>query len=260
MRHRWFWTPSAVLAMVFCLGLAAEQANAGNREIGGYVAQAEKRFQRNVWNFIKNFKSWKSIGGHQWKYDQYYWMEPWVFDGSHGAYVDSQDFAYVACHGTEWKLCCHDGIVDVDLRNVPAYGDLPNGGDMEFLVVESCDTITAYPESTFDWNDWRNTGGDGIFGGLHQAMGFWTLSISDNKIPQFFAGQVKGNNVVWQSWFTAVQLERQFPTWLPTSPESGVAYPGWASAIMPQKCKYDRLGSYSSDPVASDLLYSVWED
>ncbi len=260
MGRRRLFVPGAILAMTFCLCFAADEATAASREIGGYVAQAEDRFQRNVWNFIKNFQSWQSIGGHQWKYDQYYWMEPWVFEGSHTSYVDNQDFAYVACHGGPWVMACHDGIGDVDLRNAPAYGDLPNSGDMEFLVVESCDTITAYPEGTFDWNGWRNNGPGGIMGGLHQAMGFWTLSISDNNIPEYFAGQLKGNNVVWQAWFTAVQLERVFPVWRPDDVQAGVAYPGWASAIMPKKCKYDRLGSYTSDPVASDLLYSVWED
>ena len=258
MRKGRLFVPGVVLAAIFCLSFAAD-ALAAPREIGGYVAQAEDRFQRNVWNCIKNFKTSQNIGGHQWKYDQYYWMEPWVFEGSHTSYVDSQDFAYVACHGGPWVLCCHDGIGDVDLRNAPAYGDLPNNGDMEFLVVESCDTITAFPEGTFDWNGWRNNGPGGIMGGLHQAMGFWTLSISANRIPEFFAGQVKGNNVVWQAWFPAVQLERMFPTWNPSDLSDSSPYPGLASAIMPQKCKYDRMGSYTSDPVAADLLYSEWE-
>jgi hypothetical protein len=55
MGRRRLFVPGVVLALVFCLGFTAEQANAGNREIGGYVAQAEDRFVRNVWNFIKNF-------------------------------------------------------------------------------------------------------------------------------------------------------------------------------------------------------------
>lgn len=232
-----------------------DQALAGSREIGGYVAQAESRFVRNVWNFIKNFQTWKSIGGHQWKYNQYYYMEPFVFEGSHNIYVDTQDLAYVSCHGNFWVMACHDKIADVDLRDCPAYGDLPNGGDMEFLVVESCATIIAFPDAGFDWNGWRHTTTGGIFDGLHQAMGFHTLSQSDNGIPQYFANHCLGNNIVWCGWFCAVQEERG---WLGSL--LGVQYPGYASAIMPQMCINDRMGSYGPDPVASNLLYSIWED
>jgi len=243
-----------VISVVFVM-FGADQALAASREIGGYVAQAESRFVRNVWNFIKNFKTWKTIGGHQWKYDQYYYMEPFVFEGSHSAFVDSQDMAYVACHGNFWVMACHDKVDDVNLRDCPAYGDLPNGGDLEFLVVESCSTITAFPDPSFDWNGWRHTATGGIFGGLHQAMGFRSLSQSDNGIPQYFANHCRGNDIVWCGWFSAVQEERG---WLRSF--LGMRYPGYASAIMPQKCKYDRMGSYVADPVASDLLYSVWED
>ncbi|MGD9497807.1 MAG: DUF6345 domain-containing protein [Armatimonadota bacterium] len=260
MGRGWRMALGLALVSVFCLTYAAEQATAAQREIGGYVAQAESRFVRNVWNFIKYYGTWKTIGGHQWKRSQYYWMEPWVFEGSHSAYVDAMDLAYVACHGNYWVLCCHDGIADVDLRNCPAYGDLPNGGDLEFLVVESCSTITSAADPSFDWNGWRHNGPGGVFGGLHQAMGFHTLSYSDNWVPKWFALRTQCNEIVWQAWFWAVQMERAFPQRGPWEPEPGVAYPGWASAIMAQKCKWDRMGSYVSDPTAADLLYSVWEE
>ncbi|MDH4239733.1 MAG: DUF6345 domain-containing protein [Phycisphaerae bacterium] len=240
------------VALVMCV---INQAHAGSREIGGYVAQAEDRFVRNVWNFIKNFKTTKTIGGHQWKYDQYYYMEPFVFEGSHNAYVDCQDMAFVSCHGNFWVMACHDKIADVDFRDCPAYGDLPNMGDLEFLIVESCLTIIAFPDPGFAWNGWRHTATGGIFGGLHQAMGFHTNSQSDNGIPQYFANYCRGNSIVWCAWFCAVQEERG---WLGSL--LGMQYPGYASAIMPQKCKYDRMGSYVSDPTASDLLFSVWEE
>ena len=250
-----------MVSLAVVLGvLAASAVSAGYRETGGYVGQAESRFVRNVWNFIKNFQAVRTVGGNTWKNAQYYWMEPWVFEGSHSSFVDAQDLAYVACHGGPWVLACHDGIGDVDLRNAPAYGDLPNGGDLEFLVVESCSTIVAAPDASFDWNGWRNNGPGGVFGGLHQAMGFRTLSYSDNKIPEWFALRTQCNEIVWCAWFWAVQMERAFPQRGPWQPEPGVSYPGWASAIMPQKCKNDRLGSYVADPVAADLLFSVWED
>jgi len=240
-----------ILSFVFQVG----QVWADSREIGGYVAQAEDRFVRNVWNFIKYFETSKTIGGHQWKYDQYYWMEPFLFNSSHDLYVDSQDMAYVSCHGGYWEMACHDKTGDVDLRTCPAYGDLPNMGDMEFFVVESCSTIIAYPDPGFDWNKWCHTSTGGIFGGLHQAMGFHTLSQSDNSIPKYFANHCLGNNIVWCGWFSAVQEERGWFLSL-----LGVQYPGHASAIMAIKCKDDKMGSYVADPVASDSLYSVWEE
>jgi len=244
---------------VLCLAIAFQVscgtlAHAASRDIGGYVAQAEDRFVRNVWNFIKNFQAPRAIGSHSWKYTQYYWMEPWVFDGSHDSYVDAVDLAYVACHGGPWSVACHDGIGDVDFRNVPGYGDLPNGDDLEFLVIESCSTIIAFPDAGFDWQGYRWNGPGGIMRGMHQEMGFRTLSISDNGIPNYFALRCLGNQIVWSAWFGAVQDERSHPVW-----GNGGNYPGWASAIMPQKCTNDRLGSYVADPVAADLMWSVWE-
>jgi len=45
-------------ALVFTMTMPA---TAANLEIGGYVAQAESRFQRNVWNFIKEFKNFYGV-------------------------------------------------------------------------------------------------------------------------------------------------------------------------------------------------------
>lgn len=248
----------AFLVAVIALGLAPGEVAADQNRVGGYVAQAEDRFVRNVWGFVRQFGSSQNIGSHQYTRDQYYWMEPWVFDASHNQFIDSQHFAYVAAHGGPWVLACHNGVADVNLRTGPAYGDPPQG-DLRFLTIQSCTTVVAHPHNSFDWNRWRHTSEGGPFDGLHQAMGYWTNSISDNGISGYFGAQVRGNNVVWQAWFTAVQLERQFPQWRPDDVTEGVAYPGWASAIMPQKCRYDRAGSYGSRPQASDLLLSVWE-
>ena len=246
----------AALAAVVITVLLSSHVFAGNREIGGYVAQAEDRFVRNVWNFIKNFQSSQNIGSHSWKYDQYYYMEPFVFEGSHGSYVDSQDLAYVACHGTDWKLCSHWGTVDVDLRDAPGYGDLPQGHDMEFFIVESCSTFISAADPGFDWQGYRYNGPGGMMRGLHQGMGFRTDSYSDNEIPAYFALRTRCNQIVWCAWFDAIQDERAAPARGPWEPEAGVAYPGWASAIMPKQCKWDRLGSYVADPVAADLMYN----
>lgn len=255
MNYKHFSLLLIVAMCILSFSHGINRAFAGDREIGGYVAQAEDRFVRNVWRYIRNFESSRTIGGHQWKYDQYYYMEPFVFENSHTSFVDNQDLAYVACHGGPWVIACHSNIADVDFRNCPAYGDLPNNGDMEFLVIESCATVTAFPDASFDWNGWRHTSVGGIFDGLHQTMGFRTNSQSDNGVPQYFANHCLGNEIVWCAWFNAVQDERGWFNSL-----FGIDYPGLASAIMPQKCKYDRMGSYVSDPIASDLLYSVWEE
>jgi len=246
---------SSVLVLAVALSVsAARPVSADYRETGGYVGQAESRFVRNVWNFIKNFQTTRAIGGNTWKNAQYYWMEPWVFEGSHNSYVDAVDLAYVACHGAPWVVACHDGIGDVDFRNAPGYGDLANGGDLEFLVIESCSTVIAFPDAGFDWQGWRYNGPGGVFRGLHQAMGFRTLSVSDNGVPNYFAQRCLGNQVVWSAWFGAVQDERSHPVW-----SNGGNYPGWASAIMANSCRDDRLGAYGPDPAVSNPLYSVWE-
>jgi hypothetical protein len=248
------WLLGVVLPAMLLSLLWGSVAYAADRETGGYVGQAETRFQRNVWNFIKNFQTDRPIGGHTWKNAQYYWMEPWVFMGSHGSYVDAVDLAYVACHGGPWVLCCHDGIGDVDLRNAPGYGDLATNGDLEFLVIESCSTVIAFPDAGFDWQGWRWNGPGGVFRGLHQTMGFRTLSVSDNGVPNYFALRCLGNQIVWSAWFGAVQDERSHPVW-----SNGGNYPGWASAIMSYSCKDDRLGAYGPDPAVASPLYSVWE-
>jgi hypothetical protein len=255
MNYKGFLLSFMVVMILAFVLLPVSSATAADREIGGYVAQAESRFVRNVWNFIRHFQNWRTVGGHRWKYDQYFWMEPYIFEGSHKAYVDSQDLAYVSCHGNFWVMACHNKIADVDLRDCPAYGDFPNGDDLEFLVVQSCSTITAFPDASFSWNDWRHDGTNGIFDGLHQAMGYHSSSTSDNGVSRYFANYCLGNDVVWCAWFSAVQEERG---WLGRL--LGLRYPGYASAIMAHKCRHDRLGSQVADPVASDVLYSVWED
>ena len=47
-----------------------------------------------------------------------------------------------------------------------------------------------------------------MFRGLHQLVGFHTLSNSDNGIPNNYAHKLKANGGVWQSWFAAVNEER----------------------------------------------------
>ena len=124
-----------LLILVFSYLSFAPTAYGDDREIGGYVDRAEDRFVRNVWNFIKNFQGFQNIGSHRYREVQYYWGEPFEFDSDHQDFVDKMDLAYVAAHGSAYYVQTNQSAGEgVDLRNCPAYGDLPNGGDLEFTA------------------------------------------------------------------------------------------------------------------------------
>jgi hypothetical protein len=232
--------------------MQSRPAAADPREIGGYVDQAESRFVRNVWNFIKNFQSWQPVGAHTYKETQYFWAEPFEFNTSHQSFVDKMDLAYVAAHGAGYYIETNQSTGDgVDLRFSPAYGDLVNGGDLEFLIIESCNTVVSAPEVANWWTPWTS-----IFQGLHQLVGFRTLSNSDNGIPNNYAHKLKANGGVWQSWFNAVNEERY---WIfnPTNSD-GSPYPGLASAIMYTSTENDRLGGYAADPAGGSGGMKTW--
>ncbi len=228
---------------------------AGSRQIGGYVDQAEDRFVRNVWNFIKNFQSSQSVGSHSWKYDQYYWAEPFEFGSSHQYYVDRMDLSYAAGHGNKYYLQTNQSAGEgFDFRDAPPYGDLKNSGDMEFLIIESCYTVGSYPEDPSDW--W--TPYNDMFQGLHQFVGFRTLSVSDNGIPNNYADRLRNNQGVWQAWFDAVDDER----WWIFNPtlDDGAAFPGYASVICYTSTDGDRIGSYAADPAGGTSgMYTYWQ-
>jgi len=246
-----------VLCFVFILVFSFPSFT-GTREIGGYVDQAESRFQRNVWNFIKNFQSSQTVGSHSWKYYQYYWAEPYMFEGgSHDNYVDAMDLAYVAGHGNYHYIQTNQSTGQgVNLKNVPAYGD--SGDDLEWMIIESCYTVSSAPEDSRWWEDYA-----GMFGGLHQLVGFHTLSWSDNGIPDTYADKLKANGCIWQSWFEAVNEERWWifnPNYYDDQYGSDIPWPGLASAVVAKGCKYDRLGSYAADPAAGTSgMMTFWQ-
>jgi len=236
--------------LVLCLTIAPAALPA-DREIGGYVDRAEDRFVRNVWNFVKNFQGFQTIGAHRYQEVQYFWGEPFEFDSNHQDFVDKMDLAYVAAHGSAYYVQTNQSTGDgVDLRNCPAYGDLQNGGDLEFMIIESCNTVASAPEATDWWTPWTS-----IFQGLHQLVGFRTLSNSDNGIPNRYANKLKGNGGVWQSWFDAVNEERAYSGFVNTD---GAPYPGYASAIMYTSTENDRLGGYAADPAGGAVNMLTW--
>lgn len=239
------------LVLTLLLIFGAQIAHSGDREIGGYVDRAEDRFVRNVWNFIKNFQGWQNIGSHRYQEVQYYWGEPFEFDSDHQDFVDKMDLAYVAAHGSAYYVQTNQSTGDgVDLQNCPAYGDLPHNGDLEFMIIESCNTVASAPEASNWWDPWVP-----IFQGLHQLVGFRTLSNSDNGIPNRYANKLKANGGVWQSWFDAVNEERSYSSYVNTD---GAPYPGYASAILYISTENDRLGNYAADPAGGSNNMKTW--
>ena len=244
---------SLIVGSIVCF-LFMSTLTAGDREIGGYVDRAEDRFVRNVWNFIKNFQGFQNIGDHRYQEVQYFWGEPFEFDSDHQDFVDKMDVAYVAAHGSAYYIQTNQSTsTGVDLRNCPAYGDLANNGDLEFLMIESCNTVASAPEAPTSgdwWTPWTS-----IFQGLHQVVGFRTLSNSDNGIPNRYANKLKGNGGVWQSWFDAVNEERSYSSYVNTD---GAPYPGYASAVMYTTTEQDRLGGYAADPAGGAVNMKTW--
>lgn len=228
--------------------VSVPSALAADREIGGYVDRAESRFVRNVWNFVKNFQGFQTIGANRYKNVQYYWAEPFMFDSSHENYVDKMDLAFFAGHGSPYYIQTNQSTGQgVDLRTVPAYGDLAHNGDLEFMVIESCSTVASAPDAADWWTPFSP-----MFQGLHQLVGFRTLSYSDNSIPNNYANKLKANGGVWQSWFAAINEERYW------AGSSNAAYPGMGSAIMYTSTENDRLGAYAADPAGGTAGMKTW--
>lgn len=246
------FTPCFLIGVFLCLLLApARPAYGGDREIGGYVDKAEDRFVRNVWNFVKNFQGWQNIGSNRYQEVQYYWGAPFEFDSDHQDFVDKMDLVYVAAHGNKYYVQTNKALGEgVDLRSCPPYGDLATGGDLEFMIIESCLTVASAPDAADWWTPWTH-----IFQGMHQLVGFRTISISDNGIPNRYANKLKANGGVWQSWFDAVNEERVYSS---STTSDGAAYPGYASAIMYVSTENDRLGSYAADPAGGAGGMKTW--
>lgn len=241
-----------LLAVAILTFAAIPFSRAADREIGGYVDKAEDRFVRNVWNFIKNFQGWQSVGGNRWQEVQYYWAAPFEFDGNHLDYVDKMDLSYVAAHGSAYYVQTEQSTgTGVDLRNVPGYGDLAHGsGDLEFLIIESCSTVASAPEAADWWTPWST-----LFHGLHQLNGFRTLSYSDNGIPNRYANLLKANGGIMQSWFSAVDGERTF-----SGDGTYSEFPGFASAIVYTTTENERLGAYgAADPYGTTNMKTYWQ-
>lgn len=210
----------AALALTFALSLPVSGA-----QVGGYVYNGESRFQDNVWNFIKHFS-----------YTQYYWAEAYEFNTANNYYVDAMDVAYYSGHGSPWYITT---------KAVPSQGlSIANGvpwGDynLEFIIFQSC-TVVPSVETANWWSNW--TGAGRAFQGLHQAIGYRTLSYSGNGISNNYGGRVAAGQAMWQGWFNAVNDERSW--W------RGSSYPGYASVVLYPGLDNDTLYYFGPDPPA----------
>lgn len=210
----------AALALTFALSLPVSGA-----QVGGYVYNGESRFQDNVWNFIKHFS-----------YTQYYWAEAYEFNTANNYYVDAMDLAYYSGHGSPWYITT---------KAVPSQGlSIANGvpwGDynLEFIIFQSC-TVVPSVETANWWSNW--TGAGRAFQGLHQAIGYRTLSYSGNGISNNYGGRVAAGQAMWQGWFNAVNDERSW--W------RGSSYPGYASVVLYPGLDNDTLYYFGPDPPA----------
>lgn len=202
------------------------------RLIGGFVDRAESRFVRNVWNFIKEFQTYQTVGSQSWKYSLYYYMEPYMFTTANDSWTDSMDFIFCSGHGNTYYLQTNQSTgAGVDFASAMASGDGLGDSNAEYLVIESCLTVASLAETSDPWSEWVTD----TLKGLHQIVGFRTVSYSDNGIPNRYARKLKAGGCVWQSWFDSVNEERSFI--------HGSFYPGMASAIFYDGTRYETLGS-----------------
>lgn len=225
---------------------------------GGYVYRytdpSEDRFLDNVWNFIKYFDMNYDPDPTK-KYeqrDQYYWCESPGFDKYNNAFLDAVDFAYYSGHGSPWYLTMGPGA-EWDPNYVYLYGNKWAGNhkgwgnrSLEFITFQSCAVIPC-PEEYEDWySNWITEPVD-VFDGLHQAIGYHTISYSGNGISDNYGNRIKNNDeAVWQAWFNAVDDER-----------SGF-YPGYASAVMYPDCDGESYGNQVPDPPGNHTTLKIW--
>jgi len=203
-----------------------------DHEEGGYVGQAGQGHATVVYNFLKHFN-----------YEQYYWgiKNQWTTNNNNR--VDAMDFSIFAGHGNQWLIALTDGNV-----NLASAGSSSHGGygdtDLEFVAFESCSVIPSPLEVSDWWTKW--VGSNGIFDGLHQALGFRTSSYqsTDEKITDYFGAKISSGSKVWQSWFDAINAKG-------LSSEYG-------SAVMHPTTQNDTYASFVADPPANHTNLTIW--
>ena len=154
------------------------------------------------------------------------------------------DIAIFGGHGNKWLIAGEDGV-SVDLSTSGSTGALGFGDDdLEFVAFESCKVVPSILEEANWYSNW--TGSDGIFDGLHQALGFRTNSYqsTDQAVSNKFGKRIAAGDEVWSCWFDAIN-----------SKALAIEY---GSAVMPPSCDGDTYFSFAADPPSSHKSLRLW--
>lgn len=151
-----------LITAVLMFGLTSPSF-AVDREEGGYAGTTNEGHDTVVYNFLKHFN-----------YQQYYYAYKHQWTWNNDNRVDAMDFAIFAGHGNKWLIAGIDGNIDLKTAGNTSdqgYGDL----DAEFIAFESCYVVPS-PIQESNWYSHWISESDDVFDGLHQALGFHTVS------------------------------------------------------------------------------------
>jgi hypothetical protein len=223
---------TAVLPCMLMFGVSFS-ALATDREEGGYAGTTNEGHDTVVYNFLKHFN-----------YEQYYYSYQHQWTWNNNNRVDAMDFAIFAGHGNTWLIAGIDGSVSLTTAGsggARGYGSL----DAEFVAFESCYVVPSPIEESNWYSNWTSESDD-VFDGLHQAVGFHTVSwqSTDQNVSDFMGSRMHSNSAVWQSWFDAINSKGR-------SDEHG-------SAVMHPSADGDTYGNYVSDPAESSTSLRIW--
>jgi hypothetical protein len=203
-------------------------------EEGGYVGSAGEGNETTVYNFLRHFA-----------YEQYYWAIQQQFTTNNDNRVDAMDFAFFSGHGNQWYIQTTNGGVDLKTAGSDpwhwGWGDV----DLEFIAFEACKVVPSPIEVGDDWW-WNWVKPDGVFDGLHQALGFHTYSYfsTDQDIADYFGYRISSGYAVWQSWFDAINARG-----------NGIQF---GAAVMWPPAEYDTYYSFVADPPIDHTWLKIW--
>lgn len=220
-------------AVACSLLLTTSLAAAVDWEEGGYAGTTDEGHDAVVYNFLKHFN-----------YQQYYYSYKHQWSWNNDNRVDAMDFAIFAGHGNRWLIAGLDGSVDLSTAGSSShrgYGDL----DAEFVAFESCYVVPSPIEVSNWYSNWTSESDD-VFDGLHQALGFHTVSwqSTDQKVTDYFGSRIANGYAVWESWFDAINAKGR-------SDEHG-------SAVMHPSADGDTYASFVSDPTETHTSLRIW--
>lgn len=221
------------LATCILAATTATSLYAVDREEGGYAGTDDEGHDTVVYNFLKHFN-----------YEQYYYSYKHQWSWNNNNRVDSMDFAIFAGHGNKWLIAGIDGsqsLTSAGSTSHRGYGDL----DAEFVAFESCYVVPSPIEEANWYSNWTSESDD-VFDGLHQALGFHTLSwqSTDQKVTDYFGSRIASGSAVWESWFDAINARGR-------NDEHG-------SAVMHPSADGDTYASFVTDPSENHTSLRIW--